>query len=108
MSKVVQVSTVTAKGQTTVPKAVRQALGVDCGGKLAFRIEPDGVTVANAEAEAGHDDPAIGAFLALLEKDIASGRNIRPLPTELEAVMRRLLERVEVDLDAPVEGEVEL
>ncbi len=35
-------STLTAKGQTTVPKAVRQALGVDYGGKIAFRIE-DGI-----------------------------------------------------------------
>lgn len=29
-------STITAKGQTTVPKSVRQALGVDYGGRIAF------------------------------------------------------------------------
>ena len=32
-------STITAKGQTTVPKAVRQALGVDYGGRIAFVVD---------------------------------------------------------------------
>ena len=31
-----KISTITAKGQTTIPKAVRQALGVDFGGRIAF------------------------------------------------------------------------
>jgi bifunctional DNA-binding transcriptional regulator/antitoxin component of YhaV-PrlF toxin-antitoxin module len=39
-----------AKGQTTVPKAVRQALGVDYGGKIAYRIEEGRITVHNPEA----------------------------------------------------------
>lgn len=101
-----EVSTITAKGQTTVPKAVRQALGVTYGGKVAFRIEPDGVTLRNADA--GHADPALGAFLKLIEADIAAGRNIRALPDDLAALMRRVLKRVKVDLDAPVAGKVEL
>ena len=33
-----EVCTITAKGQTTVPKAVRQALGVGYGGRIAFRL----------------------------------------------------------------------
>lgn len=32
-------STITAKGQTTVPKSVRQALGVDYGGRIAFFVD---------------------------------------------------------------------
>jgi bifunctional DNA-binding transcriptional regulator/antitoxin component of YhaV-PrlF toxin-antitoxin module len=32
-----EISTITAKGQTTVPKAVRQALGVDYGGRVAVK-----------------------------------------------------------------------
>ena len=70
-----QTSTITAKGQTTVPKAVRQALGVDYGGKMAYRIEEGRVTVHDPEAE--HHDPTLAAFLGLIEKDIAAGRNVR-------------------------------
>lgn len=102
-----EVSTITAKGQTTVPKAVRQALGVDYGGKIAFRIEPDGVRLVKAE-RAAHADPALGAFLKLIEKDIAAGRNVRPLPGDLAMLLRQVLKRVEVDLDAPIEGKVDL
>ena len=36
-----EISTITAKGQTTVPKSVRQALGVDYGGRIAFRQGAD-------------------------------------------------------------------
>ena len=46
-----ETSTITAKGQTTVPKVVRQALGVDYGGRIAFRIEDEHVTVHDPEAE---------------------------------------------------------
>ena len=38
-------STITAKGQTTVPKAVRQVLGVKEGDEIAFRVEGQRVTV---------------------------------------------------------------
>lgn len=101
-----EVSTITAKGQTTVPKAVRKALGVTYGGKVAFRIEPDGVTLRNADS--GHADPALGAFLKLIEADIAAGHNIRSLPGDLATLMRRALKRVKVDLGAPIVDKVEL
>ncbi len=45
------VSTVTPIGWTTLPKAVRQALGIDGGGKIAYRIEGQQVTIYNPEAE---------------------------------------------------------
>jgi bifunctional DNA-binding transcriptional regulator/antitoxin component of YhaV-PrlF toxin-antitoxin module len=70
-----ETSTITAKGQTTGPKALRQALGVDCGGKIAYRIEKGRVTVHNPEAE--HHDPTTAAFLGLIEKDFAAGCNVR-------------------------------
>ena len=101
-----ETSTITAKGQTTVPKAVRQALGVDYGGKIAFRIEKGRVTVRNPVAE--HRDPALAAFLGLVEKDIAAGRNIRDLPPSLAAAMRRALKKARIDLDQTLEGDVAL
>ncbi len=100
-----QTSTITAKGQTTVPKVVRRALGVDYGGKIAYRIENGRVTVRNPQAE--HRDPALAAFLGLIEKDIAAGRRLRDPPPGLVAAMRRAL-KVRVDLDETLEGDVAL
>jgi antitoxin PrlF len=41
-------STVTAKGQTTLPKDVRRALGVDTGDKVRFVILDDEVRILRA------------------------------------------------------------
>ncbi|MCX7232027.1 MAG: AbrB/MazE/SpoVT family DNA-binding domain-containing protein, partial [Burkholderiales bacterium] len=38
MSGVHEVATLTSKGQITLPKPIRQALGVDFGGKVAFDL----------------------------------------------------------------------
>lgn len=101
-----ETSKITAKGQTTVPKAVRQALGVDYGGKIAYRIAGGRVTVHNPEAE--QRDPALAAFLGLIEQDIAAGRNLRDLPAGLTAALRRAIKEVRADLDEKLEGEVAL
>lgn len=100
-----ETSKITEKGQTTVPKAVRRALGVTYGGEIAFRVENGRVTVVNPKAE--HRDPALGSFLKLLEKDIAAGRNVRDLPPSLAAALRKAL-KTKVDLTESLEGDVEL
>jgi antitoxin PrlF len=89
-----------------VPKAVRQALGVDYGGKIVYRIEDGQVTVHNPEAD--HRDPAVAAFLGLLEKDIAAGRNVRDLPAGLTTAMRRAAKDVRLNLEEELEGNVDL
>lgn len=99
-----EISTITAKGQTTVPKLVRQALGVDCGGKIVFQVEGARVTVKNADAQ--HRDPALTAFLELIRNDVADGRHVRDLPPQLAQTMRRLARRFPVSLDEPLEGDV--
>lgn len=101
-----ETSTITAKGQTTVPKAVRRALGVDCGGKIAYRVERGRVTLHNPQAE--HRDPALAAFLRLIETDVAAGRNLRGLPAGIAAAMHRAMKEVRVDLDEKPEDEVAL
>ena len=42
-------ATLTSKGQITVPKRVREALAVEPGDKLAFRIHADGSVTVEAE-----------------------------------------------------------
>ncbi len=101
------VCTITAKGQTTVPKAIRQALGVSYGGRIAFRV--DGGTVSVSAADEPEQDPALAPFLALLESDIAARPEaLVPLTPELAARMTAATEGVTADPDAPIEGEVAL
>jgi len=107
MPVVEEYCTITAKGQTTVPKAVRQALGVGYGGRIAFRVEGQSVTV-HAVLENDVSDPALAPFLALLEADIASrpASAVLPLTPVLASRMEALTG--ELDPDAPIDGEVAL
>lgn len=52
-------SRVTAKWQTTVPRAVREALGVGPGDTISYRIEGDQVFVSKADDEDEHGDDDI-------------------------------------------------
>jgi antitoxin PrlF len=49
-----EVCTMTAKGQTTVPKAIRQALGLGYGGRIVFRVE-NGTVSVHAASESERD-----------------------------------------------------
>jgi len=60
MPEIHEVATLTSKGQITLPKPIRQALGVDAGGKVAFDLRGGEVIVTRADAE--HEDPAIEAL----------------------------------------------
>lgn len=106
-----EICTITAKGQTTVPKAVRQALGVGYGGRIAFRVERGGVSVHAVTDAKETVDPALAPFLALLEGDLAArpAEAVRPLPQDLARRLDALATEVgEVDPAAPIEGEVSL
>ena len=101
-----EVATMTAKGQITVPKPIRQALGADTGTKVTFELHEDGqVIVSRADAE--HEDPAIRAFLGLIEKEIAAGRGVEDIPDDVAQRMREHA-KLDIDLDEPIEGDVEL
>ncbi len=107
MSVIEEVCTITAKGQTTVPKAIRRALGVSYGGRITFRVE-DGTVSVHAAAEP-EEDPALAPFLALLERDIAARPEaLVPFTSELAACMTAATEGVEIDPDTPIDGEVAL
>ncbi|MDP1537400.1 MAG: type II toxin-antitoxin system PrlF family antitoxin [Burkholderiales bacterium] len=106
MPDVHEVATITSKGQITLPKPIRQALGVDFGGKVAFDLRGSQVVVTRVEDEP-HEDPAIGSFLALLEKDIQSGRHIVALPDDLVRSMLAAIKQPG-DLNEEIEDDVVL
>lgn len=100
-------SKITDKGQTTVPKAVRNALGVREGDQIAFKVAASGVSVRRADEV--REDPAIGAFLSFLERDIEnSPENLKTLTPDWATHIAKLVEGIEVDLDSPIEGDVDL
>ena len=102
-----EVSTITAKGQTTVPKAIRQALGVDYGGRIAFRVDENGVTVHRADAE--ETDPAIDAFLNFLARDIERRPEaLSALSPALAVRLAELTQGVAVDLNTVIDGAVDI
>ena len=106
MPAIHEVATITAKGQITLPKPIRQALGVDYGGKVAFDLRGSQVIVSRAE-DPGHEDPAIGCFLELLEADIRNGRHLSSLPDDLVQAMLATLPN-SVDTTADIQGDVAL
>jgi len=106
MSQIHEVATITSKGQITLPKPIRQALGVDSGGKVAFDFDGKAIIVTRADA-AEHTDPAIAKFLALIEKDIAQGKNVSTLPVALAKSLKSAL-KTKIDLAEEIEGDVSL
>jgi antitoxin PrlF len=104
MNAIEEICTITAKGQTTVPKAIRQALGVSYGDQIIFRIDGEQVTVHPADPT--DRDPALAPFLALLEHDIASRpAALVPLDPSLLDRMESGIEDIHVDPNDPIEGE---
>ena len=106
MSIIHEIATMTGKGQITLPKSIRQALGVDVGAKVAFELREDGqIVVSRADAE--HEDPAIGSFLDLLAGDIRAGRHVRTIPDDLAQDMLEQARR-EAGPDEDIDGDVDL
>jgi antitoxin PrlF len=103
MPAIHEIATLTSKGQVTLPKSVRQLLGIDTGGKIAFDVRGGEIVVSRVETT--HEDPAIGAFLGLLEADIRNGRNLTTLPEDLAQTMLANANHC-VNLDEDIDGEV--
>ena len=102
-------ATITERGQTTVPAAVRKMLGLGKRGRVVFRGLSDGTVVIAKAKEAGveaDDDLVLGHFLAFLERDMAERpQAIQAVPRSLVERARALVEGVEVDLEAALPDE---
>ena len=92
MFRIHEVATVTSKGQITLPKSIRQVLGVDSGGKVDFDFNGKAITVTRAEP-GDPIDPAIARFLALIESDLAQGKNVAALPAKLARSLQQAKKR---------------
>ena len=100
-------STLTDKYQTTMPGVVRKALGLKKRDRISYTILPQGDVLLSRVMEAA-EDPAIGAFLSFLARDISHNPgHIRALDASLRARLCELVDGVELDLDAALSPEDE-
>jgi len=93
-------SSVTDRYQTTIPKGVRDALGLKRGDQIAYELSGDQVVLRRSVADEV-EDPALLGFLDLLESDIAAHHErLQPVPKDLVERARELVRGVVIDLDA--------
>lgn len=103
-------STITAKGQTTVPKSVRQALGVGSGDRVSFVVDDQRRVYLEKAGAAEAEDPVVESFLQFLSRDMAEHpeKSVLAFPEAMRDRIAALTEGVAVDPDAEIEGEVAL
>lgn len=95
-------ATITERGQTTVPAAIRKMLALGKRDQVVFRGLADGtVMLSKKETRAEEGDPVIGQFLDFLARDMTNEpERIRPVPKSLLARGKALVKGVTVDLDS--------
>ena len=108
MSVLHNVVTMTTEGQITVPRAIRQALlaPTHAETRVAFELHEDERVVVS-RADAGHEEPAIRAFLSLIERETEAGRGVEVIRGDVARMMPDHAGQ-DIDLDEPIEGNVGL
>jgi antitoxin PrlF len=102
-----KIARVTEKGQTTVPKQVRDVLGIAPGDNVAFVIMGSAVTLQRASVQ--ENDPVVSSFLDFLAKDMTQRPYaLESIPASLVARMRDLTAGVDSDPNGEIEGDVGL
>lgn len=98
-------ATITARGQTTVPAAIRRMLGVKKG-PIVFKGLSDGTVIVEAKQDEPEEDPMIAKFLEFLEKDMRENpQRLVPLSQELLDESYALVGDIDIDMDAPLEDD---
>jgi antitoxin PrlF len=93
-------ATITERGQTTIPSAIRKMLGIQKGA-IVFKGMPDGTVVIEPKRQDGSEDPVLAHFLAFLTADMSRNpQNLEALTPALLEEGRLLVDGVEIDLDA--------
>ncbi|HSK40095.1 MAG TPA: type II toxin-antitoxin system PrlF family antitoxin [Arenibaculum sp.] len=97
-----ELSKLTERYQTTVPSGVRKRLKLGKGDQIRYCIEPSG-RVYIEPVRASEGDPALGAFLDVIEADIkAHPERLQAFGGALHDRLKALVGDVEVDLDDPL------
>ena len=100
-------STLTDRYQTTVPETVRRALQLNKRDKIHYSIRPNGEVVLT-RAELSEDDPALGAFLTFLARDIAENpQHLKAVDKDFVQRLQTLVADVHIALDAPLPADDE-
>lgn len=102
-------STVTSRGQTTIPGSIRRALMLEPADKVRYVLMDDKtVVLTRSENSDEHGDPVIDEFLAFLAADMQENPgSVRTVPQDLLTRARNLTDSVTVDLDSPLDPEDE-
>lgn len=101
-------STLTDRYQTTVPETVRRALRLGKRDKIHYTIRPNGEVVLTRAERDQEADPALGAFLRFLARDITEHpEHLQAMDAGLMQRIQSLVGGVEVDLDAPLSADDE-
>ncbi|ARE84385.1 putative regulator PrlF [Roseovarius mucosus] len=101
-----QFGRVSSKGQFTLPKRFRSALGIRTGTNVACEMHKGELRIRVAEPRDRNDDPVLDEFLKLIDKDIAKNAALFHMPKYLEARMREAAKQ-DVDLEDEIEGDIE-
>lgn len=83
----------TVKGQVTIPKGVRDALGLKPGDGVAFDRDGDKVTLGKARPDPVNQKKALSAFQRKLDRAIERARPI-PLGMSVDEYMSMIREPV--------------
>lgn len=104
-----KISTITEKGQVTVPKSVREALGLGYGGRVAFYVDENRHVSIEKELDEADDDPVIDSFLSFLANDMEKHpERVQEFPKALVDRMVELTKGMHFNLDDPIVGDVNI
>ena len=96
-------SKLTARGQTTIPAAVRDAMNLQPGENIEYAVLQGGKVLITRQEPVTDDDPVMASFLSFLAADIRNTpANIKTLDRGLLTRITSLTEGMDVDLDAPL------
>ncbi|WP_199221477.1 type II toxin-antitoxin system PrlF family antitoxin [Desulfonatronum sp. SC1] len=95
-------STLTERYQTTIPKIVRETLGLGKGDKLKYSIDAGKVSIARIDEV--ENDPILEGFLAFLARDMERHQErIQTVDSGLAQRITSLTRNIQVDLDQPLD-----
>ena len=97
------VSTMTSKNQTTIPKSVRKALGLEKQDRILFSVLDSGKVLLeknNTDDEEFEHDPVVGKFLHFLENSMTKNPDsIKPTSQSRFNRLRQLTGETDITKD---------